>query len=129
MRTWIGWAVLAIAGCQQQDEAMRVARGFVDAHYVAIDLESAKRFTSGLATKKIDEEQRLLQGVEAGETAEKPRVNYKILERRPEGDDRVSFVFAGEARIPDSEVFTRKWLVTVRRENAAWKVSNFDEYD
>ena len=52
------------------------------------------------------------------------------LERRPEGDDRVSFLFQGEARGQDaSDVFTRKWLVTVKRTDGAWKVSNFHEYD
>lgn len=122
-------AVVLLASCQRGDEAQRAAQGFVDEHYVQIDLVAAKGYTTGLATKKIEEEEDLVKG-QAMEENTKPRVHYELLERRPEGDDRVTFLYKGEARGEDAnDVFTRKWLVTVRREDGGWKVSNFHEYD
>jgi hypothetical protein len=121
-------ALLFLAGCQSQDDALRAARGFADEHYVSIDLEKAKQYTTGLATKKIEEEQHLVEGQTIDEGTLKPRVHYELLERRPEGDDRVSFLFKGEARVEDL-LLTRKWLVTVKREGDGWKVSNFHEFD
>ena len=121
---------LAAASCQRQDEALRAAQNFADQHYVRIDLPAAKQFTTGLATKKIEEEQTLVAGLVIDEESAKPRVHYNLLETRPEGDDRVSFLFQGEARGEDaSDVFTRKWLITVKRDDGGWKVSNFHEYD
>ena len=122
--------VFTVAACNRSDEALQTAQSFADQHYVRIDLKAAKEFTTGLATKKIEEEEGLVAGLSADEENTKPRVHYSLLERRPEGDDRVSFLFQGEARGQDAgDVFTRKWLVTVRRSDGVWKVSNFHEYD
>ena len=122
--------LVALASCTQRDEAERAALSFTDEHYVKIDLAAAKTFTTGLATKKIEDEQKLLEGVAPDDGSAKPRVSYQLLERRAEGDDRVTFLFRGEARGEDAnDVFTRKWLVTVKREDGAWKVSNFHEFD
>jgi len=123
-------ALAVFAGCQKQDEAQQAAQGFVDQHYVHIDLVAAKKFTTGLATAKIEEEEKLIAGVTQEEGTAKPRVHYELLERRPEGEDRVTFLYKGEARGEDAnDVFTRKWLVTVKRDSGDWKVSNFHEFD
>jgi hypothetical protein len=109
---------------------MLAAQGFTDQHYVLIDLPAAKQFTTGLATAKLEEEEQLIAGHGIDEGTAKPRVSYKLLERRPEGDDRVSFLFQGEARGQDSDdVFSRKWLITVKLTDGVWKVSNFHEFD
>jgi hypothetical protein len=121
--------LVAVAACQPRDEALQTAQRFTDEHYVTIDLAAAKAYTTGLATRKIEEEERLVEGQVIDETTLKPRVHYTLIERRPEGDDRVSFLFQGEARVEDSDVFRRKWLVTVRRESGTWRVSNFHEFD
>lgn len=120
--------LLLLAACEPSDEAQRVARGFADEHYVTINLSKAKEYTTGLARKKIEEEQHLVEGQAIDAETLQPRVHYELLERRPEGDDRVSFLFQGEARVEDL-LFTRKWLVTVRREGGDWKVSNFHEFE
>lgn len=120
--------LLCSSGCQQQDEALRTAQAFADAHYVTIDLPAAKALTSGVATRKIEEEQRLVEGQAIDTETQQPRVHYTLVERRPEGDDRVSFLFQGEARVEEL-VFTRKWLVTVKREDGGWKVSNYQEFE
>src|SRR5262249_22444930 len=127
MRSFLVAAIaLLLVSCQPQDESVRVARGFADEHYVKIDLAEAKKLTTGLATKKIEEEQHLVEGNAIDEGTAKPHVSYKLLETRPEGDDRVTVLFQGEARGDDAgEVFTRKWLITVKREDGEWKVSNF----
>ena len=131
MKILLALAALAlVASCQQHDDAMRAAQNFTDQHYVAIDLAAAKQFTTGLATVKLEEEEQLVAGHAIDEGTAKPRVSYKLLERRPEGDDRVSFLFQGEARGQDSDdVFSRKWLITVKRDESGWKVSNFHEFD
>lgn len=119
-----------LASCQRQDDSMRAATSFADQHYVQINLKAAKALTTGLATKKIEEEEALVAGLGPDEENTKPRVHYNLLETRPEGDDRVSYLFQGEARGQDaSDVFTRKWLVTVKKTEDGWKVSNFHEYD
>jgi hypothetical protein len=120
--------LLSAVACQRSDEALRSAQSFVDEHYVTMDLPAAKQLTTGIATEKIAEEQHLIEGQTIDEATLKPRVHYKLLERRPEGDSRVSFLFQGEARVEEL-VFTRKWLVTVTREAEVWKVSNFQEFD
>ncbi len=121
-------ALLSLSSCQRQDEPLRVAQGFIDAHYVTIDLPAAKAFTAGVATQKIEEEQKLVEGQKIDEGTLQPRVHYTLLERRPESDERISFLFQGEARVEEL-VFTRKWLVTVKLEDGAWKVSNYHEYE
>lgn len=121
-------AALVLTSCQQQDDALRTAQGFADAHYVTIDLAAAKALTTGVATRKIEEEQSLVEGQAIDEGTLQPRVHYALLERRPEGDDRVSFLFQGEARVEEL-VFTRKWLVTVTREEGGWRVSNYQEFE
>lgn len=118
----------SLAACRSTDDALRSAQSFVDEHYVTMDLTAAREHTTGVATRKVEEEQQLIEGQAIDQETLKPRVHYRLLERRPESDTRVSFLFEGEARVEEL-VFNRKWLVTVSREGEAWKVSNFQEYD
>ncbi len=71
---------------------------------------------------------RLTSGQSIDASTQKPRVNYTLLEKK-EGDQRVSFLFEGTIRSSDNTSFTRKWLVTTRKEGTQWKVSNFTESD
>jgi len=122
--------LIVLSSCQPGDDALRAAENFADEHYVNIDLAAAKQYTTGLATKKVEEEQTLVADNKIDESTAKPNVHYKLLERRPEGDDRVTFLFEGEARGEDaSDVFVRKWLLTVKLEDGAWKVSNFHDFE
>lgn len=123
-------ALLAIGGCRPPaDSAQGTAERFVDAHYVDINLVAAKQFCVGPALGKVEDEQRLTTGQAIDETTRKPHVGYKLIERREEGADRASFLFEGSIRVDDAGTFTRKWMITTRKEADGWRVSNYDEFD
>jgi hypothetical protein len=101
---------------------------FVDEHYVHIDIPKAKQYASGLALEKLNEEIRLTAGQTIDASTNKPRVNYKMLEKR-EGENRASFLYEGTIQSDDGTSFTRKWLIAARKEGNQWRVSNFSESD
>ena len=108
--------------------AQGVAEEFVDHHYVRIDLPRAKTLTMSLALHKINEEIRLTEGQKIDASTQKPRVHYTLIEKK-EGPERASFLYEGSIQSDDGTSFTRKWLITVRKENNQWRVSNFTESD
>jgi hypothetical protein len=121
-------ALLALAACRPGlDTAQGTAERFVDAHYVNINLAEAKPFCVGPALTKIEDEQRLTTGQVIDESTRKPRVGYTLLEKRAEGSDRASFLFEGTIRVADADPFTRKWMITTRKDASGWRVSNYDE--
>ena len=121
--------LIVIGGCNRDmSTAQSVAEAFVDRHYVGIDLQKAKELTVSVALGKINDELRLTSGQSIDASTQKPRVNYTLLEKK-EGDQRASFLFEGTIRSSDNSSFTRKWLVTTRKEGTQWKVSNFTESD
>ncbi len=122
--------VAALAGCRPDGKSAEgVAEGFVDAHYVRIDLQAAAPFCRGVALRKLQEEQRLTQGQPIDESTRKPTVRYRVIEKRAEDGDHATFIFEGTIRVEDAGQFTRKWLVTTSRSSDVWKVSNFEEFD
>jgi hypothetical protein len=108
--------------------AQGVAEEFVDHHYVAIDLPKAKSLTVSVALNKVNEEIRLTAGQKIDASTQKPRVNYTLLEKK-EGERRSTFLYEGTIRSDDGTSFTRKWLITARKEGTQWRVSNFTESD
>jgi hypothetical protein len=121
-------SLLVLAGCRAgADTAQGTAERFVDAHYVNINLTEAKPFCVGPALAKIEEEQRLTAGQAIDESTRKPHVGYTLMEKREEGSDRVSFLFEGKIRVADAGTFTRRWMITTRKEPAGCRVSNYDE--
>ncbi len=108
--------------------AQGVVEEFVDQHYVHIDLKKAKEYTVGLALKKIDEEIRLTTGYEIDASTRKPKVHYRVIERK-ESERRASFLYEGTIRAEDAPEFTKRWLIVARKESDRWRVSNFTEYD
>ncbi len=111
------------------DTALAVTERFIDAHYVRIDLEAAVPLCTGLALQKLHEEQRLTQGQQIDESTGKPTVRYRLLDKKEEDGDHATFVFEGTIQVEDAGRFTRKWLISARRGDDAWKVSNFEEFD
>jgi len=101
---------------------------FLDQHYVRIDIPKAKQYAVGLALEKLNEETRLTAGQTIDASTHKPRINYKILEKR-EGNNRSSFLYEGTIQSDDGTSFTRKWLIAARKEGNQWRVSNFTESD
>ncbi|MFI5365617.1 MAG: hypothetical protein ACHQ4J_08340 [Candidatus Binatia bacterium] len=120
---------LTLVACQADEHSARgVAERFVDQHYVEINLEGAKLFCTGLALKKLQDEQHLTQGQVIDESTRKPTVHYRLIDTKADGE-QTTFVFEGTIRVEDAGSFTRKWLVTTRRDGDGWKVSNFEEFD
>ena len=105
-----------------------VVEEFVDHHYVAIDLPKAKTLAVSIALSKVNEEIRLTAGQTIDASTQKPRVNYRLLEKK-EGAERASYLYEGTIQSNDGTSFIRKWLVTARKEGNQWRVSNFTESD
>jgi hypothetical protein len=122
--------LILVAGACGRDlsTAQGVAEEFVDHHYVAIDLPKAKSLTVSVALSKINEEIRLTAGQTIDASTQKPRVNYTLLEKK-EGEQRSTFLYEGTIRSDDGTSFTRKWLISARKEGTQWRVSNFTESD
>lgn len=122
-------AIWLAPGCSRDlNTAQGVAEEFVDQHYVAIDLAKAKALTVSVAQHKLDEEIRLTTGQKIDAAAQKPRVHYRLLEKN-EGDQRSTFLYEGTIQSEDNTSFTRRWLITARKEGSGWRVSNFTESD
>jgi len=120
--------LFAVAACGPDPSTARgVAEGFLDAHYVRIDLAAARDFTTGLARHKLENELRLVEGQSIDETTRKPIVHYRLVEERPDGDEAVNYLYLGSITVEDADRFERRWLVTVRRDGDGWRVSNFQE--
>jgi hypothetical protein len=133
MLTWLllpflAW-VIFLNGCARDlGTAQGVAEEFVDQHYVHIDLQKAKAYAVSVALDKVNEEIRLTAGQKIDASTQKPKVNYRLLEKK-EGETRASFLYEGKVVSDDGSSFTRKWLILARKEADQWRVSNFTESD
>lgn len=122
------WSLFS-GGCRRDlGTARGVADEFVDQHYVHINLQKAKEYSVGLAQEKINEEIRLTAGQVIDASTRKPRVHYRLIEKK-ESEQRASFLYEGTIQAEDAPEFTRRWLIVARKEGTQWRVSNFIEYD
>ena len=121
--------VLLLAGCEGAGDATArgAAEAFLDRHYVEIDLPGSRDYTVGLARRKVDERIRLTSGHSIDTGTRKPRVYYRLLERREAGGG-AAFVYELTVRPEGADEFRRRVLVRVRREGPGWRVSNYVEY-
>ena len=72
---------LALVACHPDERtAQGIAERFVDQYYVQINLAGAKPLCAGLATKKLEEEERLTAGQAIDESTHKPMIRYKLLD-------------------------------------------------
>src|SRR5919106_4725801 len=121
--------MLVLSGCGRDlGTAQGVVEEFVDQHYVHFDLQKAKVYAVSLALDKVNEEIRLTAGHKIDTTTQKPKINYRLLEKK-EGERRASFFYEGTIQSDDGSSFTRKWLIAARKEGNQWRVSNFSESD
>ncbi len=120
--------ILTLGACNRDlQTAKGVVEEFVDQHYVYIDLKVAKQYCVGLALHKINEEIRLTAGQVIDTSTRKPKIYYRLIERKEE-EQRASFLYEGTIRAQDAPEFTRRWLIIARKEGGQWRVSNFTEY-
>jgi hypothetical protein len=123
------FCVFWISACGHDlNTAQGIAEEFVDQYYVVIDLPKAKALAVSVALSKLNEESRLTAGQTIDASTRKPRIHYKLLEKR-EGDQRATFLYEGTIQSDDNTSFTRQWLITTRKEGNQWRVSNFTESD
>jgi hypothetical protein len=122
------WTIQVGACARDLGTAQGVVEEFVDHHYVEFDLQKAKLYVVGLALQKINEEIRLTAGHKIDASTQKPKINYRLLEKK-EGENRASYLYEGLVNSDDGHSFTRKWLIVARKEGALWRVSNFTESD
>lgn len=123
-------ALVLFAACRTDVESSRgVAERFLDAHYVNIDLAAAEKLATGVAGKKIGEERRLVVGQEIDESTRKPMVHYRLLEESPDGVDRLRVLYRATFSVAGAGDFDRRILLLLRREEAGWKVANFEEFE
>ena len=120
--------LLAVACGRDLTTAQGVTEAFVDHHYVTFDLQKAKDYTVSVALDKVNDEIRLTAGQTIDASTQKPRVNYRLLEKK-EGEQRASFLYEGTIQSDDGTFFTRKWLIAARKDGNRWRVSNFSESD
>lgn len=124
------FAILLLPGCDSgESAAAAAARDFLDAHYVRIDLAAAKGLSTGLATEKVGEEIRLVGGVVPDSEAMKPRIHYRREKVWKEAENDATYAYVLTVTPPGSAAFHKRVLVTVRRVEEGWKVSNYRESD
>lgn len=121
--------LFSLNGCGNDLTTARgVVEEFIDQNYVRIDLHEARKYVVGLALEKMNEQIRLTAGHTIDASTRKPRVNYELLEKK-EGENRASFLYLGTIRMDDGYEFTRRWIISARKEDQGWRVSNFTESD
>jgi hypothetical protein len=124
----LGLVLLSLSCGRDLNSPQGVAEEFVDQHYVNIDLQKAKAYAVSVALAKIDDEIRLTTGQQIDASTQKPKVNYKLLEKH-EAEKRSTYLYEGQIRSDDGTSFVKKWLITTRLEGTQWRVSNFTESD
>jgi hypothetical protein len=122
------WTIFLYGCGRDLGTAQGVANEFVDQHYVNFDLPKAKGYAVSLALDKVNEEIRLTAGQKIDAATNKPKINYRLLEKK-EGERRASFLYEGTIQADDGSSFTRKWLIATRKDADQWRVSNFTESD
>ena len=129
LKFFLGLLMLLSLSCSRDlNSPQGVAEEFVDQHYVNIDLQKAKTYVVSVALAKIDDEIRLTTGQKIDASTQKPKVNYKLLEKH-ESDKRSTYLYEGQIQSDDGTSFVKKWLITTRLEGTQWRVSNFTESD
>ncbi len=121
-------ATLVFPACGKTSDADSTASSFVDQYYVKVDLMGAKQFTDGLATRKVEQEQALLQGQSAGEGAKQRDVTYRLLEKRDEGE-HIFFVYDLSVKGQGVPTLKKRSLISVGRVGGAWRITNFRDFD
>jgi hypothetical protein len=125
------FAVLVVlAACKNDPDSTRgVAELFLDAHYVNIDLTQAEGLVAGVASEKLAKEKHLVGDQQIDEGTRKPTVHYRLVDERPDGENRSRFIYRATFTVEGAGRFERQILLVLRREPEGWKVVNFEEFE
>ena len=114
--------------CGNASDGEAAASRFIDHYYVKVDLAGAKRFTDGLATRKIEQEQALVQGANRGAGDRQRDVAYRLLEKRNEGE-RLVLMYDLDIKGQGVPTLKKRSLVSVEKIGGAWRIMNFHDFD
>lgn len=114
--------------CGRAADAEATASGFIEQYYVKVNLARAKTFTDGLATRKIEKEQSLVEGVTGDAGGRHRDVAYRLLEKREEGE-RIFFVYDLDIKGQGVPILKKRSLISVGRIGGAWRITNFHDFD
>lgn len=122
------FGLLATLGCHADPSTPQGrAELFIDAYYVEINLPRALEQTTGVARSKVEQNIELTKGQVVDESTPRPRVHYRFAEEHPDGDTTVNYVYLADITA-DGDTSQRKFMLTVRRQDDGWKVTNFSEF-
>jgi hypothetical protein len=120
---------VALAACATPGSTPRAtAEAFLDAHYVRIDLEAGREYCTGLALEKLAKEIALTHDIEIGEDTRRPRVTYSLVEFE-DADDRAHYAYELAIAPGGADTFRKVIVVSLRKEDGGWRVSNYTESD
>ena len=120
---------LSLAACGTEPAgAEGVARAFVDRYYAAADPGAAAPYASGLARKKLEEEQRLAAETVADLRAREREVEATLEGEQAQGEDRIFFTFLVTVRVGPFSL-RKRVLVATAKQAGAWSVTNYRETD
>ena len=114
----------ALSACQSSDVRQAAAERFIDELYIKIDQPAARRLATGLAASKIDEEIRLKDGQAIDDGTRQPRIHYAFVQSQGT-DEAASLVYDLHVAPDGADAFTRRLVLTLRREDGVWKIANY----
>jgi hypothetical protein len=120
--------VFALVACGAAEGPESIAQSFVERYYVDPDLPKAKALAYGLARRKIEEEERLLQAVTRPAGAADREVSYSLYATRKIGDDKIFFVYDITISV-DRQVMKKRATIAAGRIKGGWRVTNFEDAD
>lgn len=97
-------------------------------YYVRPDLPKAKALASGLARRKIEEEQELIKGVVRERGAADREVAVVLHESRRIGEQKIFFVYDLSISV-DHRTFKKRATIAIGKVQDGWWVTNFHETD
>jgi len=125
---WLVAAAALLSSCGRASDAEATASRFIDHYYVKVDLGRAKEFTGGLATKKIDQEQVLVQGIGSDVGNRRRDVTYRLVEKRNEAE-RLVLVYDIDIRGQGVPSLRKRSLISMEKIGGVWRVMNFHDFD
>lgn len=130
------WSIIATclafgsSACYSDPQSARgIAEQFLDAHYVQIDLQTAKAFCTGLALSRVEDEIRLTTGTTIDEGTRPPQVYYRLIEEKARNQENASFLYETVFSVDGAGQFSKRILLTLRQGDEGWRVANFKEFD
>ncbi|MDO8461434.1 MAG: hypothetical protein Q7S98_01095 [Deltaproteobacteria bacterium] len=131
-KLFLGLLAISFLGCSAaKSPSENVARQFVEAYYLKIDLNAAIKVCDGLALEKIRQEIQLREGQSISPDTRQPKVSYKKVKElvEKEAGEALTEVYLFELTITPQDYASLKRIsrVKVRQIGEDWKVIQFSD--